>query len=80
MAASKGLLLAGKMINGAAVGGLLSVGTTYASEVRAPPKITYKVKPAVSDFVPRSLHPVSEVSFWGGSPSSASQCNALGLV
>jgi len=30
---SKGELLAGKMINGFAVGGLLAVGTTYASEV-----------------------------------------------
>jgi hypothetical protein len=30
---SKGELLAGKMINGLAVGGLLAVGTTYASEV-----------------------------------------------
>ena len=29
----KGVLLAGKMINGAAVGGLLSVGSAYASEV-----------------------------------------------
>ncbi|RDL39117.1 uncharacterized protein BP5553_03457 [Venustampulla echinocandica] len=38
VAVSKGLLLAGKMINGAAVGGLLSVGTTYASEI-APPRL-----------------------------------------
>ena len=29
----KGVLLVGKVINGVAVGGLLSVGTTYASEV-----------------------------------------------
>jgi len=33
VAVSKGALLAGKMINGVAVGGLLAVGTTYASEV-----------------------------------------------
>ncbi|PMD44964.1 MFS general substrate transporter [Hyaloscypha variabilis F] len=33
VATSKGELLAGKMINGVAVGGLISVGTTYASEV-----------------------------------------------
>lgn len=32
-ATSRGELLAGKIVNGAAVGGLLSVGTTYASEV-----------------------------------------------
>ena len=33
VATAKGVLLAGKMINGVAVGGLLAVGTTYASEV-----------------------------------------------
>jgi hypothetical protein len=33
VAASKGLLLAGKMVNGFAIGGLLAVGTTYGSEV-----------------------------------------------
>ncbi|KAF4621703.1 hypothetical protein G7Y89_g14502 [Cudoniella acicularis] len=38
IAMSKGLLLVGKVINGAAVGGLLSVGTTYASEI-APPRL-----------------------------------------
>jgi MFS family permease len=31
-AVAKGVLLVGKMINGFAVGGLLAVGTTYASE------------------------------------------------
>jgi hypothetical protein len=34
VATSKGELLAGKMINGVVVGGLIIVGTTYASEVR----------------------------------------------
>lgn len=38
VATSKGVLLAGKMINGVAVGGLLAVGTTYASEI-APPRL-----------------------------------------
>ena len=33
VAVKKGVLLVGKVINGVAVGGLLSVGTTYASEV-----------------------------------------------
>lgn len=33
VATSKGLLLAGKMVNGFAIGGLLAVGTTYGSEV-----------------------------------------------
>lgn len=35
---AKGTLLAGKMINGFAVGGLLAVGTTYASEI-SPPRL-----------------------------------------
>ncbi|KAH6683095.1 putative MFS sugar transporter [Halenospora varia] len=38
IAMSKGLLLAGKVINGGAVGGLLSVGSTYASEI-SPPRL-----------------------------------------
>jgi MFS family permease len=33
-ATTRGILLGGKIINGFAVGGLLAVGTTYASEVR----------------------------------------------
>lgn len=33
-ATTRGVLLGGKIINGFAVGGLLAVGTTYASEVR----------------------------------------------
>jgi predicted MFS family arabinose efflux permease len=33
VATSKGELLAGKVVNGVAIGGFLSVGTTYASEV-----------------------------------------------
>jgi hypothetical protein len=33
VATGKGELLAGKVVNGITIGGLLSVGTTYASEV-----------------------------------------------
>ncbi|CAG8951716.1 hypothetical protein HYFRA_00005516 [Hymenoscyphus fraxineus] len=38
LATQNGVLLAGKIINGAAVGGLLSIGTTYASEI-SPPRL-----------------------------------------
>jgi len=37
VATNKGLLLSGKMTNGVAVGALLAVGSTYASEVRTGP-------------------------------------------
>jgi SP family general alpha glucoside:H+ symporter-like MFS transporter len=32
-ATSRGMLLAGKTINGAVVGGLMTIGTTYAADV-----------------------------------------------
>ncbi len=45
--------MAGKMVNGAAVGGLISVGTTYASEVRR--SLSFVKNPNQSQVVPIRL-------------------------
>jgi hypothetical protein len=77
VAVTNGVLLVGKMINGVAVGGLLSVGTTYASEVR-------KVSTRNTNFInfskiaPPRLRGIvlGGFAFFG----VAMQCVALGII
>lgn len=64
-ASAKGVLLAGKMINGVAIGGLLAVGTTYASEVS---DLNYPALACSNNH--RFLLHASETSLWVASLSS----------
>jgi len=58
-----GVLLAGKIINGVAVGALLAIGTTYASEASSTPRLptVHTRLMVMSDCTPKPSWPNSRV-------------------
>jgi hypothetical protein len=75
VATSKGELLAGKMVNGVAIGGLLAVGTTYASEVESKISLASEISNISLKVAPTRLRGV----FLGGLAFFVVAMQAIGL-